>query len=156
MGAFDAIGEKLKQFVPWNQWTKKALKCKTEKEFKELCLQCFQETAKESGKDIKDISLEDVYRVLHAVRKRTPEVLRKITLKQALDLKTGISNTSDLFNVIYGVLAVQPSLLLLVGLKKVFGKRAEFALKIHIVSLIARALYKPPAEDAPKKKKAKK
>ncbi len=142
--------QKLKQFVPWSKWTLQAVQCKTEKDFKKLCWQCFQETAKESGKDWKDISLEDIYRVLHAIRKKMPGALRKITLKQALDLKTRISGASDLFNVIYGILAVQPSLLLLFGMKRLFGKRAEFALKIHIVSLTARKLYKSPAKKRPR------
>ena len=133
---------KLQKFVRWNKWTFRAFKCKTEEDFRELCLQCFNEIAAESDKDWKDVSLEDLYRVLHKIRQKAPKMLRKMTLKQALNIKAGVSKSSDLFNIIYGLIALQPSLLVLFGLKKAFGKRAEYGFKISLVQLIADEIYK--------------
>ena len=139
---------KLKKFVRWNKWTFRAFKCKTEEDFRRLCLQCFNEIAAESNKNWKDVSLEDLYRVLHKIRQKSPKMLRNMTLKQALNLKDGISKSSDLFNIIYGLIALQPSLLVLFGLKKAFGKRAEYGFKISLVQLIADEIYKGGDKDS--------
>lgn len=131
-----------KQFVHFNKWTLQAFKVKTDEDFKKLCLECVNEIAGQHKKDIKSLSLEDIYRVLHKIREKTPKILRKITLYQLIKLKDIGSKTSDAFYIIKGIsgLAVIP--LIYVGLKKIIGKRVEYAFKMYIVSLIANELYK--------------
>ena len=131
-----------KQFVHFNKWTRRAFKLKTDEDFNKLFLECVTEIADSHKKDIKSVSLEDIYRVLHNIRKKTPKMLRKITLYQVIKLKDITSTTSDAFYIIKGIsgLAVIP--LIYVGLKRIIGKRVEYAFKMYVVSVIANELYK--------------
>ena len=131
-----------KSFVYFNKYTLQAFKINSDEEFEKLCWKCVEEIAAQNKKDIKSISLEDVYQVLHKIRKRTPKLLRKVTLYQIIKLKEVSSSTSDTFNIIIGIARLTPIPLIYVGLKKIFGKRVGYAFKIYILTRIAQELYK--------------
>ena len=131
-----------KKFVCFNKYTLQAFKINSDEEFKKLCWKCVEETAKQNKKDIKSISLEDIYRVLHKIRKKFPKLLRRVTLNQFLNFKKTISVTGDIGNVIYFISYLTPLPLIYLGLKKMIGKRVEYAFKIYILSWVVQEIYK--------------
>ena len=138
----------LKRFVYFNKYTAQAFKISTDKEFNELCLKCISEIAKNNNKDIKSVSLEDVYRVLYQIRKRTPKLLRRITLHQIMKFKDISSKTGDTFNLITAIGYATPVPLMYVGLKKIIGNRVEYTFKMYVISLIAEEIYKEDKKSA--------
>ncbi len=130
-----------KRFVCFNEYTLKAFKINKDSDFKHLCIECIDEIAKRNNKDIKSVSLEDIYRVLHKIRKRTPKLLRRITLYQIIKLKDIGSSAGNAFNIIYSISQLTPIPLMYVGLKKIFGKRIGYVVQIYIVSVIAKEIY---------------
>ena len=148
MGLFSQLRRKFlsfkfkKNFVRFNKYTVQAFKLNSDEEFKKLCWRCAEETAKENKKDIKEVSLEDVYRVLYRIRKKCPKLLRKITLYQIVKLKGITSSASNIFNVAYSIGGMTVVPIMYLGLKKIFGKKVEYAFKMYIVSLIVQAVYK--------------
>ena len=132
----------LKRFVSFNKYTAQAFKVSTDEEFKKLCWRCVSEIAKNNDKDIKSVSLEDIYRVLYKIRKRTPKLLRRITLNQIMKFKDISSKTGDTFNLVTAIGYATPVPLMYVGLKKIVGNRVEYAFKMYIISLIAEEIYK--------------
>lgn len=132
----------LKRFVYFNKYTAQAFKVSTDEEFKKLCWTCVDEIAKNNDKDIKSVSLEDIYRVLYQIRKRTPKLLRRITLHQIIKFKDISSTTGDTFNLITAIGYATPVPLMYVGLKKIVGNKVEYAFKMYIISLIAEEIYK--------------
>ena len=135
-----------RKFVRFNKYTAKAFKLKTDEDFKRLCLECMNEIAGENKKDIKSVSLDDIWRVLNKIRKKTPKLLRKITLYQIINLKNISSSMSNTFSFVHSILSLTPVPLMFVGLKKIFGKKVEYAFKIYIVSMIAEEIYKGDKE----------
>ena len=131
-----------KKFVYFNRYTLQAFKINSDEEFKKLCWKCVEETAKQNKKDIKSISLEDIYRVLHKIRKKFPKLLRRITLNQFLNLKKTMSVAGDVGHIIYFISHLTPVPLIYLGLKKMIGKRVEYAFKIYILTWIAQEIYK--------------
>lgn len=59
-----------KEFEGFNSYTLQAMKLKTDEQLKEHCLKCIDKIAKDNKKDIKSVSLEDIYRVLYKIRKK--------------------------------------------------------------------------------------
>ncbi len=131
-----------KRFVHYNKYTLKAFKCTSDTQFQKLFWKCVNDTAHQNNKDIQDISLEDIYRTLHKIRQKMPKLFRKITLKQMTKIKKTGNIVSDIFNLIYGMSSLNIIPLIYVGLKKIFGIRVEYVIKIYIVSMIAQELYK--------------
>ena len=144
-----------KNIVGFNQFTRRALTVKTDEEFRKLCWECVQDMAKKNKKDMKEVSLEDLYRVLSKIRKKFPKVLRTVTLYQVLNAKESLSKTSDVFNVLYGIALSTGWPFVYVGLKqafeKAFGKQIEYAFKMYILTLITRELYRSPSSPSPTK-----
>ena len=136
------------RFVHYNKYTFRAFKCKSDDQFREVFWECIDDTASANNKDKQDVSLEDIYRVLHRIRKKTPNLLRRITLKQLTTVKTTGNFISDFFGLIYGIAGVNIIPIVYVGLKKVFGKRVEYVFKIYLVSILAQEIYKPPVVDS--------
>lgn len=132
----------LKKFVYFNKYTAQAFKASTDEEFKKLCWKCVHEIAKNNDKDIRSVSLEDIYRVLYSIRKRTPKLLRRITLQQIIKFKDISSKTGGTYNFITGIACATPLPLIYVGLKKVIGSRVEYAFQMYIISLIAEEIYR--------------
>ena len=130
-----------KKFVQFNRWTFRAFKVNSDEEFKKLCWQCAEETAKDNKKDIKEVSLEDIYTVLYKIRKRCPKLLRKITLYQVIKLKSISSSVSDAFSIIYSISGLTLVPIVYVGLKKIFGNKMEYAFKMYVFSLIFQSIY---------------
>ena len=131
-----------KKFVHFNKWTKRAFKIKTDEDFNKLFLECVNEIAKSHKKDPRSISLEDLYRVLHKIRKKTPKILRRITLYQVIKLKNTASITGDILAVIKAISGLIVIPLMYVGLKRILGRRVEYAFKMYIVSVILNELYR--------------
>jgi len=124
-----------------------AFKISTDEEFKKLCWQCVDEIAKNHDKDIKSVSLEDIYRVLYRIRKKTPKLLRRITLHQIIKFKDISSKTGNIFNLITAIGYATPVPLMYVGLKKIIGNRVEYAFKMYIISLIAEEIYRKESDE---------
>ena len=131
-----------RKFVGFNKHTAKAFTLTKDEDFKKLCLECIQSIAGKNKKDIKSVSLEDIYRVLHKIRQKTPKLLRKITLSQVINLKNTTSSFSNIVNFIRAISNLTPIPLIYIGLKKTLGKRVEYAFKIYIVSVIAEEIYR--------------
>ena len=119
----------------------RAFKAKSDKDFKTLALDCWKETAKKHNKDIKDVSLEDLYRVLSRIRKLMPGFLKKITLNQFLKFMNGASKTGDVLSVIESM-TLNPLFLAKIGFKRVFGSRTSRIAKIYTIKKIADEIYK--------------
>ena len=132
---FDKIKKKIlifkfkKSFVYFNKYTRQAFKTHSDEEFKRLCWKCVKETAKQNKKDIKSVSLEDIYRVLYKIRKKFPKLLRRITLNQFLKTKNTLSVAGDVSNVIWFISSLTHLPLIYVVLKKIIGKRSEYVFK---------------------------
>ena len=151
MNILNKLREKLsffkfkKQIMGFNSYTRKAFTVKTDEEFKKLCWECVEDIAQQNKKDIKEVSLEDVYQVLSKIRKKFPKILRKVTLYQVLKVKDSLSTTSDIFNVLYSIALSTGWPIAYIGIKKVlekaFGKRIEYAFKMYILGLISQELY---------------
>ena len=131
-----------KKFVRFNKYTTRAFMLKTDEDFKKLCWECVNKIAGENKKDIKSVSLEDIYRVLDKIRKKTPKLLRRITLYQIINLKNISSSMTDTFNFIRSISSLTPVPLIFIGLKKILEKRVEYAFKVYIVSIIAEEIYR--------------
>lgn len=130
-----------RDFVCVNKYTKRAFNLKTDKDFKKLCWECIGDIAGENKKDIKAVSLEDIYRVLDKIRKKTPKLLRRITLHQLMQLKEISSSAGNAYNIIYSISNLTPVPLVYTVLKNFFGKRIGYVVKIYIVSAIAKEIY---------------
>ena len=145
---FDKIKQKIlilkfkKNFVCFNKYTLQAFKTHSDEEFKKLCWKCIEETAKQNKKDIKSISLEDIYRVLYKIRKKFPKLLRRVTLNQFLKMKNTLSLAGDASNVVWFISSLTPLPLIYAVVKKVIGKRAEYVFKIYLLTWIAQEIYK--------------
>ena len=131
-----------KNFVSFNKYTVQAFKTNSDEEFNKLCWKCIEETAKQNKKDIKSISLEDVYQVLYKIRKKFPKILRRVTLNQFVKLQKSMSLAGDASNLIYFVSHLTPLPLIYLGLKKIIGKKVEYAFKIYILTWMAQEIYK--------------
>ncbi len=131
-----------KQFVHFNKWTLQAFTITTDEDFKKLLKECVNEIAGSHKKDPKSISLDDIHRVLSKIKKKTPKLLRKITIYQVIKIKDTASITFDTFNIIKVIAGSAVIPLIYIGLKKALGKRVEYAFKMYIVSVIANELYR--------------
>lgn len=129
-----------KKFVNFNKYTKEAFLIKTDEDFNKLLFKYANEIAGENKKNIKSVSLEDIYRVVSKIRKKTPKFLRKITLFQIVNFKKIISDLFDIREIIK-IINLSPISLISLSLRKFFGKRIEYVLKIYIASLIFQELY---------------
>lgn len=131
-----------KKFVQFNKYTLQAFKVQSDEEFKKLCWKCIEETAKQNKKDIKSISLEDIYRVLYKIRKKFPKILRRVTLNQFIKCQQSISLAGDAGNIIYFISHLTPVPLIYLGVKKAVGKKVEYAFKMYMLTWIAQEIYK--------------
>ena len=130
-----------KEFEGFNSYTLQAVKLKTDEQLKDHCLKCLDKIAKDNKKDIKSISLEDFYRVLSKIRKKTPRLLREIKLSHIeKTIKSG-KTAGDVFSFIYSLAYSTPIPVLLIPIKKVLGKRIKYVIVTWIVSLIATEIY---------------
>ena len=131
-----------KNFVQFNKYTLQAFKVQSDEEFKKLCWKCIEETAKQNKKDIKSISLEDIYRVLYKIRKKFPKILRRVTLNQFIKCQQSMSLAGDVSNIIYFISHLTPVPLIYLGVKKAIGKKVEYVFKMYILTWIAQEIYK--------------
>ena len=132
----------IRKFVYFNKYTLQAFKISSDEEFKTLCWKCVEETAKQNKKDIKSVSLEDIYRVLHKIRKKFPKILRRVTLSQFIKLQKTMSTAGDASNVVWFISNLTPVPLVYLSVKKLIGKRVEYAFKIYILTWIIQEIYK--------------
>ena len=117
------------------------MKLKTDEQLKEHCLKCIDKIAKDNKKDIKSVSLEDIYRVLYKIRKKTPKLLREIKLSQIEKTIKSLETMGDISQLIYSMAYLTPIPALLIPIKKIFGKRIKYVIVTWIVSLIATEIY---------------
>ena len=111
----------------------RAWKVKSDKGFKTLLMNCCKETAKKHNKDIKDISVEDLYQLLRQVRRFMPGSLKKITLNQFLKFMKGASKAGDILSIIEAIAFHYPLLLAPIGIKRVFGTKIGRVATIYTV-----------------------
>ena len=130
-----------KEFEGFNSYTLQAVKLKTDEQLKEHCLKCIDKIAKDNKKDIKSVSLEDIYRVLSKIRKKTPKLLREIKLSQIEKTIKSFRTAGDISQLIYGIAYLTPIPVLLIPIKKIFGKRIKYVIVTWIVSLVATEIY---------------
>ncbi len=134
----------------FNKYVKKALSIKTDTEFKRHCINCFKQVAKEHQKDFSSISLDDIYRVLTKVRRIAPAVLRKVTVKQLLDIIRGVDRTSHFTSFIYALAGSKISMIYF-PIRMLYGKRLKYAIGTWSVTRIAYEIY----GDKPRKRLSK-
>ncbi|MDE0118971.1 MAG: hypothetical protein OXM55_03055 [Bdellovibrionales bacterium] len=125
----------------FNSYTLQAMKLKTDEELKEHCLKCIDKIAKDNKKDIKSVSLEDIYRVLYKIRKKTPKLLREIKLSQIEKTIKSFETVGDISSLIYSIAYSTPIPVLLIPIKKIFGKRIKYVIVIWIASVVAMEIY---------------
>ena len=130
-----------RKFVYFNSYTLQAFKLKTDKQLKEHCLNCIDKIAKDNKKDIKSVSLEDIYRVLYKIRKKTPKLLRQVTLSELEKTIKSVGTAGDISSLIYSVAGFTPVPLLYLPLKKFLGKRIKYVMITWVVSIIATEIY---------------
>ncbi len=131
-----------RKFKFFNQYTRRAFHLKTDEQLKEYSLKCIREIAKENKKEITSLSLDDVYRVLCKIRKKTPGLLRKITLKQVIQIVQTTDKAGYASNLIYALAYSTPLPLTYIPLKFFLGKKIKYVFVVWIVTLTACELYK--------------
>ena len=135
------LTKKFKEFVGFNSYTAQAMKLETDEQLKEHCLKCIDKIAKDNKKEIKSVSLEDIYRVLSKVRKKTPKLLRQITLSQIEKTMKSAGSMSNTYQFIYSIANLTPVPLIFMPIKKIFGRRVKFVIVTWVVSLVAKEIY---------------
>ena len=118
----------------------RAWKVKSDKGFKTLLMNCFKEIARKHKKDIKDVSLEDIYRVVSRLRKLMPGFFKKVTLNQFLKFMKGASKAGDIISIIEAA-TLHPLFLAQIGLKRVFGTKIGRVATIYTIKKIANDIY---------------
>ena len=130
-----------KEFENFNSYTLQAVKLKTDEELKEHCIKCINKIAEDNKKDIKSVSLEDIYWALYKIRKKTPKLLREIKLFQIEKIIKSFKATGDISSLISSVIYLTPIPALFIPIKKIIGKRAKYVVVTWIVSVVATEVY---------------
>ena len=130
-----------KEFERFNSYTLQAVKLKTDEQLKEHCFKCIDKIAKDNKKDIKSVSLEDIYRVLYKIRKKTPKLLREIKLFQIEKTIKSFRTVGDISPFIYSIAYLSPTPMLFIPIKRILGKRIKYVIVTWIVSLAAIEIY---------------
>lgn len=130
-----------KEFEGFNSYTLQAMKLKTDEELKKHCIKCVNKIAKDNKKDIKSVSLEDIYWALYEIRKKTPKLLRDIKLFQIEKATKSFKATGDISALISSIAYLTPIPVLFMPIKKIIGKRIKYVIVTWIVSVVATAVY---------------
>ena len=130
-----------KEFQGFNAYTLQAMKLTTDEQLKEHCLKCIDKIAKDNNKDIESVSLEDIYRVLYKIRKKTPKLLREIKLSQMQKTVKSLEGAGDISSLVFSIAFLSPIPALLIPIKKVFGKKIKYVIVTWVVSLVAKEIY---------------
>ena len=136
------------KFINFDSYTLKATKIKSDEELKDFCLDCLHQIAQKHNKDVKSISLEDIYRALSKVRKKTPDLFRQITWSQMEKGFKTAKTVGDSSSLFISIASLNPLPLMFWPLKKLFGKKIKYVMTVWLVSLMAKEIYgggeKPP------------
>ena len=130
-----------KKFINFNSYTLKATKIKSDEELKDFCLNCLHSIAKQNNKDIKSVSLEDIYRALHKVRQKTPDLLRQVTWSQMEKGFKTAKTVGDGSSLFISIASLNPLPLMFWPLKKFFGKKIKYVMTVYLVSFMAKEVY---------------
>ena len=124
-----------KEFEGFNSYTLQAVKLRTDEELKEHCVKCVNKIAKDNKKDIKSVSLEDIYWALYEIRKKTPKLLREIKLFQIEKTIRSFKTTGDISALISSIAYLTPiPALFSYLLKKLLEKESNMSL-LHGLSV---------------------
>ena len=114
-----------RKFRFFNKYTRRAIFLKTNEELEKYARQCIEEIAQENKKRWSSLSLDDIYRVLCAIRKKTPGLLRKITLEQMMKIYKTTDKAGYGFNLIWAFAHSSPMPLMYIPLKLTFGRKIK-------------------------------